>query len=603
MSQANSQQHRFQVNLTGMIDLLSNHLYSSPRVYIRELLQNGIDAIAARRREAEFDDGRLQVEVIDGTTLVFEDNGLGLTEEEVHRFLSTIAQSSKRAVDGKSLDFIGQFGIGLLSCFMVSEEIVVITRSAKAESEPLEWRGRSDGTYDLRVLERDVQPGTSVYLRAKPEAEEFFEADWVIEQLQYYGDLLPYPIEFRQDDETRQVNRGQAPWERSYPTPDKRQEALLSYGEELFELSFLDAIPLYSDAGEASGLAFILPFAASATSKQPNRIYLRGMFMSDAAHNLLPEWAFFVRCVVNARNLRPTASREDLYEDQALEQTREDLGQCLRTYLMRLAEHEPRKLAYIVQLHHLALKNLACEDEEAYRLFINWFPYETSQGTLTIGDLRAETDHIRYTTSVDAFRQLASVAAAQDIIVVNGGYIYDAELLERLPEVFPDMQVSRVDAGDLTQEFADLDLDEREETFDFIRLADLVLQPYKCRAQIRRFEPQELPALYAQNEDSAMLRSIEQSRDKADELFDSILDSFSQEFTENSYSELCFNYTNPLIRQLVATSDRELLRRLIELLYVQTLLLGHHPLGSREMQVLNSGLIGLIEHCIKATGS
>src|SRR6185369_16210001 len=108
--------HAFQVNLAGIIELLSAHLYSGPHVYLRELLQNAVDAIAARGQLGESLPGEITVELVDdpaGTpTLVFEDNGIGLTEDEVHRFLATIGSSSKRGeLAGLRGDFIGQFGI------------------------------------------------------------------------------------------------------------------------------------------------------------------------------------------------------------------------------------------------------------------------------------------------------------------------------------------------------------------------------------------------------------------------------------------------------------------------------------------------------------
>ena len=121
--------YRFQVNLGGMIEILSDHLYSSPDVYIRELLQNGVDAITGRNiweKEAEKAqqavEGTITLEIEEGSKLIFTDNGQGLTEEEIHQFLAIIGESSKRnPINGRiPTDFIGRFGIGLLSCFMVS---------------------------------------------------------------------------------------------------------------------------------------------------------------------------------------------------------------------------------------------------------------------------------------------------------------------------------------------------------------------------------------------------------------------------------------------------------------------------------------------------
>ena len=126
----------FQVDLRGMVDLLSRNLYSGPRVYVRELLQNCVDAISARRELDPQAPARISF-TIEGNTLTCADTGIGLTEQEAGTLLSTIGASSKRDELGLARsDFLGQFGIGLLSCFMVSPEIDVRSRSAKRPQRP-----------------------------------------------------------------------------------------------------------------------------------------------------------------------------------------------------------------------------------------------------------------------------------------------------------------------------------------------------------------------------------------------------------------------------------------------------------------------------------
>ena len=144
-------QFKFKVNLGGMIDILSNHLYSSPNVFVRELLQNGTDAISARidtDKHFNAKNAVLEIEVTEGEKIVFRDSGTGLNEEEIHRFLSVIGQSSKYDIENSRSngDYIGRFGIGLLSCFMVTDSIIVRTSSYKTPGKTLEWRGLSDGT-------------------------------------------------------------------------------------------------------------------------------------------------------------------------------------------------------------------------------------------------------------------------------------------------------------------------------------------------------------------------------------------------------------------------------------------------------------------------
>ena len=88
------------------------------------------------------------------------------------------------------------------------------------------------------------------------------------------------------------------------------------------------------------GVAFVLPFSPSLATKRTHRVYLKNMLLSEKAENLVPDWAFFVKCVVNANDLRPTASRESFYEDDKLEAAREALGRCLREYLVNLSKRD-----------------------------------------------------------------------------------------------------------------------------------------------------------------------------------------------------------------------------------------------------------------------
>lgn len=598
--------YKFQINLRGIIDLLSNHLYSGPEVFIRELLQNGVDAIRARLHHEPDFQGNISLEIIqprDGRrpTLVFTDDGIGLTEEEVHRFLATIGQSSKGAEFWERPgDFLGQFGIGLLSCFLVSDEIVVLSRSARGDTPGVEWRGRPDGTYVLKTLEREVPVGTQVYLNCKTDREEFFEPDRVVELAKYYGGLLPFPIRVKWGKSNRVINSEPPPWRRSYSRPAQQRQALLEFGKKTFEEDFFDAIPLRCEEGQLEGVAFVLPYKPGHDARDTHRVYLKHMLLAEKAENLVPEWAFFVKCIVNANDLRPTASRESFYEDKKLEAARAAIGRCLRGYLIALAEREPERLRQLIAMHHLSIKALALEDDDFFRLFIDWLPFETTLGTLTLGEYRAEHSPVRYVPSVDQFRQIAQVATAQGMAVINAGYVYDAQLMERLGDIFPDQAVEAVDPAAITQSLDELTLEEREGFFPLIKMADLALQPFKCAAEVKKFQPAEMAALYSTDRDAEFLRSVEQTRDVSDPLWSSVLGNIAGPGKKGPYAQLCFNFFNPLVRRLAKLKDRSLLRRSVEMLYVQALLLGHHPLSARELSLLSNGLLDLIDWSLAA---
>src|SRR5262249_23084563 len=342
-----------------------------------------------------------------------------------------------------------------------------------------------------------IEPGTQVYLTCKAGSEEHFEAERVIESARHFGGLLPHPIRVIAGKRNEVINADGVPWRRQYGSEDERREALLDYGRRTFNTDFIDCIPLKSEVGKVDGLAFVLPFSPSLATKRTHRVYLKHMLLSETAENLLPEWAFFVKCVVNANDLRPTASRESFYEDAKLDAARAALGECLRAYLMDLAARRPEKLERFLALHHLALRALALEDDDVYRLFIHWLPFETSQGPMTLGEYRKHHSTIRYVPDHDQFRQIARVASAQGLCVVDGGYTYHAELLAGYPELFPEASAEVVDPAGLAQSFEELDLDEQEAAHELLGAADAALRPFRCAADVKKFQPAELPALYS----------------------------------------------------------------------------------------------------------
>lgn len=601
-------EHKFQINLRGIIDLLSDHVYSRREVFVRELLQNATDAIRARQKldPGHQGDVRLEVHTPAGKppSLVISENGIGLTPDEVHTFLSTIGLSSKRAAAGEPpTDYIGQFGVGLLSCFAVSDAIVVYSKSARDSSSPVEWRAKPDGTYTLKELDRELEPGTQVWLTAKAGCEDLFAVDKVRDTCRHYGGLLPFPIRLTFGKVTDVVNEGGAPWRREYKSERERHRVTMQFGRDVFDTDFLDAIPLKSAVGDVEGVAYVLPYSANLGGKRTHRVYLKNMLLSETADNLLPDWAFFVKAVVNANDLRPTASRESFYEDEKLEAARTALGDCLRTYLMELAEKEPRKLDKLTTLHAMAIKGLAVQDDDFYRMVIDWLPFETSQGEVTFGEYRKQHDVVRFVPTLDQFRQVARVAQAHGLAVINGGYTYDTELLKRADDVLG-VPTEQLDPAALTHQFDDLDAAEHETAAAFLVAAEGVLKPFRCEPELKKYKPKELPALYTTTGDGRFFRSLEQSKEIANPLWSGVLDNLGKrDRIPAAFAQLCFNYENPLVRRLATIRDRAVLHRSIQMLYLQALLLGHHPLNGKEMQLLNDGLLALIEWGIGLSGS
>ncbi|MEU2389485.1 HSP90 family protein [Streptomyces sp. NPDC007369] len=603
--------HTFQVDLRGLVDLLSHHLYSSPRVYLRELLQNAVDAITARR--AADPGAPATITVRTGETLTITDSGIGLTEADVHRFLATIGRSSKRTADGgldgaglaaARGDFIGQFGIGLLACFVVADEITVVSRHAADPAAPaVEWRGHSDGRYTIRTLPAGAvpEPGTTVRLTPRADNAEWTSPGRVVELARHYGRLLPHEVEVvGPDGDSTRIDEA-PPWEQAHRSPLARHEALTAYCRAVFDFAPLDTIELDLPAAGLRGVAYVLPHALSPAQRAGHRVHLKGMLLTDRAPELLPDWAFFVRCVVDTTSLRPTASREALYEDGTLSAVRDALGARIRDWLTGLAASDPALLHRFIDVHHLAVKALARYDDELLRIVLPWLPFETTDGNVTLEEFARTHATVLVTRSVEEFRQVAPIASAAGLGVVNGGYAYDRDLVQRLPEIRPGTAVTDLDPATVTAHLDAVDPSAEIRAAAFLAVAREAVAAHDCDVVLRDFQPVTAPVLLLDNREARHERTRSTlAADSSDGLWADILGSLR---SETPRARLVLNHLNPLVRQAVTITERGLAVAAAESLYGQALLLSRRPLRASENALLNRAFISLLTHAMHPGGT
>ena len=588
--------HTFQVDLRGLVDLLSHHLYSSPRVYVRELLQNAVDAITARRLQDPGAPALVRLHAGPGE-LRIEDSGIGLTSTDVHTLLATIGRSSKRdGLESARQEFLGQFGIGLLACFVVAREIRVVSRSAREPQQPpVEWAARDDGSYTVRALPQEArtEPGTTVHLVARAGAGEWLAPERVLELARDFGSLLPYDVALVGPGGTEQAVTELPPvWDRRHPTPSARRLALAGHCASLLGFEPLDVIDLDIPLAGIRGVGYVLPAAASPAQRGGHRVSLKGMLLTDRAEGLLPEWAFFVRCVLDTDTLRPTASRESLYEDETLAAVREALGERVRDWLSTLAAGDPQRLQRFLGVHQLGVKSLARHDPEMLRMMLPWLTVETSDGRQSLDRFARDHTTVHVAATVEEFRQIAPIAAAQGIGVVNGGYTYDADLVALLPQVVPGTVVTDLDAGTVTASLDPVEPAVELAMASFLATARTRLDPLGCDVALRSFEPVGVPALYLDDREARHERARAETEQGADALWAGILGALRGSAPR---ARLVLNHHNPLVRRIAGIADPELAGIAVESLYGQSLLLSRRPLTAADSALLNRSFLGLLD--------
>ncbi|PCU60633.1 HSP90 family protein [Listeria monocytogenes] len=594
--------HRFQVNLAGMIDILSNHLYDEKDVYIRELLQNATDAIRARKKIDSTLEGKIHASLTGDNnekTLIVEDNGIGLTEDEVHAFLATIANSSKgeKNFDGESSnDFIGRFGIGLLSCFIVSDEIVMISTSQK-DGGTTEWRGEADGTYSVRKIETDTrEPGTQVYLRLRAGLEDHPECEdveYLINTLKKYGSSLESNIIVEMNGLEEEINSWTKQFSDKETLSTLSREQIIQYGEYILGTHFQDYFLIENESGRTFGIAYMIPHAVQMNAIRKNTVFLNKMFVTSEANNILPDWSFFAKCVIWTDELQPVASREAFYKNERLTSVASELGVALKKGIETLPEEALMKL---LATHYLGFKALASEDAPFLKLIYPYLPVRTLNGEEKLGDIIAKNDVIYYTYSVDDFRQIKDIARSSGMTLINGGYSYDSPILAQLSYFVEGTEFVLIQPEEMTDKLRPMTADEKQAYQPILTEMNSMMAEFDTDVLIKHFEPKDLPIIFIHSTATQELRELERAVEETTSVFSDILESIQKEQEPAPLAHLYLNLDNELIKRLF-TSGKTVkeLSVIVNVLYIQALLLGHYPLKRKEMVLMNQNMLRILE--------
>jgi len=335
--------HAFRAETRQVLHLMIHSLYSNREIFLRELVSNASDALDRLRFVALKDDAvyegdhdlRIEIETDEEAgTLTVRDNGIGMNRDDVMENIGTIAKSGTRAfLDRLSGDektdahLIGQFGVGFYSSFIVADRVTVLTRKAgDPANQGVRWESDGAGEYTLEAVERSGH-GTEVVLHLKETASEFLRA-WTLRSLiSRYSDHIGFPIRMREQDEEsgdewKDVNKASALW--TLPKADISDEEYQSFYKYLTH-DLDDAMCWAHNKVEGSQsyttLLYIpgtapMDLMLQRDERSGLRLYVKRVFIMDAAQQLLPHYLRFVRGVVDSDDLPLNVSRELLQENE-----------------------------------------------------------------------------------------------------------------------------------------------------------------------------------------------------------------------------------------------------------------------------------------------
>lgn len=389
----------FKTEVQQLLQLMIHSLYSNKEIFLREIVSNASDACDKLRFQSLTDKKLLEDEQALGiwitldekkNSVTIRDNGIGLSHDEVIQDIGTIARSgTKTFLEKMSADkaadsnFIGQFGVGFYSCFMVAKEVTLLTRKAGTPSSAgVKWISDGSGQYTIEAVER-AERGTEITISLTKDAKEYAEKYRVKSVIAKYSDHISLPIQMLKEAELNEqgkpkkeqpiewetINKGSALWAR--PKKDISREDHNSFYTALTYDPEPPALTIHNRVeGKMEYISlFYIPAKApfdlwDRERRHGIKLYVRRIFISDDAKNLMPNYLRFARGLVDFADLPLNVSREFLQQNRDIDKMRLASVKKILAEFKKLAANDSDKYNALWKEYGRAIKEGLIEDFE-----------------------------------------------------------------------------------------------------------------------------------------------------------------------------------------------------------------------------------------------
>ncbi|MCH8519097.1 molecular chaperone HtpG [Candidatus Gracilibacteria bacterium] len=439
-------QHNFAAETGRILELLTHSIYSNKEIFLRELISNASDAIDKARLKALTDTSflgddthfeiRLHIDA-EAKTLTLSDNGIGMTLEEMHSHLGTIAKSGtkefleklQKAKEGGEHNLIGQFGVGFYSAFMVAKQVEVVSRSG-LDAKAHRWISDGKNGYEVEDAQKETR-GTDVILHFSEGNEELLK-EWKVKELvKKYSNYVPVPImleeevseEAKEDTkkEWKQINETKAIWKKM-----KSEVSEEEYKDFYQSVSMDFNAPLGRIHSSTEGVVsykslLYIPQETNmfADMRDPNKdygpkLYVQNVLILEHAKELLPVWLRFVSGVVETSDLPLNISREMLQSNKTLDTIKKSLIKKILSELKKLRKDDGVKYATFFKNYGNILKEGVYYEQELKESIAEVLEFSTLLGDKNMSldeyleKQEGETKTIYYITGKSHSEVLAS---------------------------------------------------------------------------------------------------------------------------------------------------------------------------------------------------
>ncbi|WP_348769395.1 molecular chaperone HtpG [Buchnera aphidicola] len=394
MNTQQKETYNFQSEVKQLLHLMIHSLYSNKEIFLRELISNASDAIDKLRFESissqnlKNKEPKIQISINKSQkTLIINDNGIGMTRQDIIENLGTIAKSGtksflkslKNKKDNIKNELIGEFGVGFYSSFIVSDKVLVRTKFAgNPSNNGILWESSGEGEYNITNITKKTQ-GTEITLFLKKEEYEFLET-WKIKNIvNKYSDHITVPVEIQMYDEKNkiyfweQINKAQALWTRNKSSINEKE-----YQEFYKYLTNDQNNPIVWSHNHVEGtheytsLLYVPEKAAwdiwNRDNKHGLKLYVKRVYIMDNSQEFLPNYLRFIRGIIDSNSLPLNVSREILQNNSITQNLKKALVKKSLKMLEKLSQNDNKKYQSFWNQFGLVLKEGPAEDSENLNL-------------------------------------------------------------------------------------------------------------------------------------------------------------------------------------------------------------------------------------------
>lgn len=461
------QKGNIRVQTENIFPIIKKFLYSEHDIFIRELVSNAVDATQKLKTlsslgEAKGELGELRIDVKidkDNKTLTIADKGIGMTAEEVDKYLNQVAFSGAEEFLEKykgqnEANIIGHFGLGFYSSFMVSDKVEVITKSYKQDAKAVRWECDGSPEFILEDASKDDR-GTSILLHLNNESQEFLEPSRIETVLQKFCKFLPVPIFF----EDKQINNPVPAWTKK--PSELTTEDYQNFYKELYPFGEPPLFWIHLNVDYPFNLTGILYFPKIKQSyeiqKDKIQLYSNQVFVTDEVKDIVPEFLMLLHGVIDSPDIPLNVSRSYLQGDPNVKKINAHITKKVADKLEEIFNSDRKSFEEKWESLGLFVKYGMMTDDKFLDKANKFFIMEDTSGKFhTLEEYRKATEALQknkegkqvilYTTNPVQQDTFIQQATAKGYLVVKAETLVDAAFINSVEMKWADTQFTRVDA-------------------------------------------------------------------------------------------------------------------------------------------------------------